>query len=56
MRQIIEFLVNVGIYTANALKSVSSAIISAYYALIGAVQWLMLNITKIIDWWLGVFR
>lgn len=55
MRQIIEFIVNMGIYTAKALKSFSSAIISAYYAFLGAVQWLMLNITKIIDWWLGIF-
>lgn len=55
MRNLIEFIINVGIYTAQALKSISSAITSAYYTFLNAVQWLMLNITALIELWLKLF-
>lgn len=52
MRQIITFIVNVGIYTAQVLKSFSSAIVSAYYSFLNAIRWLILNISELIDFWL----
>lgn len=55
MRQIIEFIINIGIYTAKALKSFSSAIISAYYAFLDAIRWLILNISDLIDFWIRLF-